>query len=217
MRKILIVLTILIVSVLLTPIVNAAEIKQRQFNNSSGCYIEMTGQVKETDTQKIINIMEQNACPDGDIGFLQIHSNGGSANGGRNVAGVIKHYGLSTMVSSKEGVAVSAGFSILMAGKEVFVYEDSKIGHHAPWIPEFSYNSHYVGKKPVAPYIHNLSGQKLIVDSINQDLETIPPWLIVKYITKIEGEVYWLTPVDKLKLYREGYIKLLKAKSDDGT
>ena len=52
----------------------------------------------------------------------------------------------------------------------------------------------------------------MIVDSIEQDLETIPAWLIVKYITKIQGEVYWLSAVDKLKLHKEGYIRLLKAK-----
>lgn len=206
-----VVFTILVVSVVLAPIVNAAEIKQQQFNDNPGCYIDMTGEIKDTDAQKIVDIMEANACPTGDITVLQITSGGGSANGGRYVADVIKHYGLNTMVAKKEGMAVSAGFSILMSGEEVFIYEGAKIGHHSPWIPEFEYNAFYVGKKPLPPYDHNVYGQKMIVDSIEQDLESVPAWLIVKYITKIQGEVYWLTPVDLLKLHKQGYIKLLKA------
>ena len=206
-----VVFVILVVSVLLAPIVSAAEFERGTFTDSTGCYIKMTGEIKDEDAQMIVNLMEDDTCATGKTTALEITSGGGSAKGGRHVADVIKFYGLNTMVAAKEGMAVSAGFSILMSGKEVYIYENAMIGHHSPWIPEFSYNSFYVGKKPVAPYTHNLHGQKMIVDSIEQDIGTVPAWLIVKYITKIQGEVYWLTPVDLLKLHKEGWIKLLKA------
>ena len=212
MKKIVIVFTILVVSVVLAPIVNAADIKQMQFKDSPGCYIDMRGEIKDTDAQEIVNLIEARNCPTGETNMLMITSGGGSAQGGTDVADVIKFYGLDTMVSEVDGLAVSAGFSILMSGKTVFIYENARIGHHSPWIPEFEYNAFYVGKKPLPPYDHNVYGQKMIVDSIEQDLETIPAWLIVKYITKIQGEVYWLSAVDKLKLHKEGYIRLLKAK-----
>ncbi len=210
MRHMLVVFVILVVSVLLAPIVNAADVKQHQFENSSDCYIDLSGEIKDEDAQKVINIMEANACPTGNITALMVTSGGGSQKGGRYVASVIKHYSLNTMVSRKEGLAVSAAFTILMSGTEIYVYEGAKIGHHSPWIPEFQYNAFYVGKKPIAPYKHNVLGQKMIVNSIKEDLEIIPDWLIVKYITRIQGEVYWLTPVDLMKLSKEGYIKILK-------
>lgn len=214
-KVLMVVLSPLLLLMLLTPTtVEAANIERVKFEDSNDCYINLDGDIKDSDAKEIVTLMENDDCV-GKTTTLVVNSTGGSQKGGKYVQDAIEFYKLNTKVNPK-GIAVSAGFTILMSGEEVTISDSSRIGHHSPWIPETTYNLFYMsrspiqkGPKPLLPYGHMLIGQQMIVDAIADDIDIVPAWLIVKYAVEIEGSVYWLTPVDKLKLHKEGFVTLL--------
>ena len=212
-KVLMVVLSPLLLVLLLTPVtVEAANVELVQ-SSSENCHINLDGKIEDDDAQKIVDLMEDNKCL-GEITSLTVNSGGGSQKGGQYIQEAIEFYKLDTKVDPL-GTAVSAGFTILMSGEKITISHSSLVGHHSPWIPEGVYNSHFfkrqmAGLPTVPPFGHMLEGQKMIVEAIAGDIEIIPAWLIVKYIVEIEGSVYWLTPLDKLKLHKEGFITLIK-------
>jgi hypothetical protein len=73
------------------------------------------------------------------------------------------------------------------------------------------YNDHHKDHD-FKPHQYNHYGQTQITNAIKHDLQYVPPWLIVKYIQKIQGEMYFLNRADVIRLEKEGRITLVRQK-----
>ena len=212
-----IVVTLTVALITLSNTIMASEVTLHLPTETEKCHITMIGPIEDGDAGKLLDVVDL-PCGTGedDVKLLKISSLGGLSSEAEEITHIIQSYELDTMTNGHESQNFSAGFMILMAGTNVFIHENANLGHHAPWIPEEDYNGYYVelGMKGIglSPYRHNYYGQEMITSAIAFDLQFMPPWLVAKYIGKIEGDVYRITLGDLLKLQKDGWIKIVRAK-----
>ena len=178
------------------------------------CQVSIKGEILTGDSSKLLALLKE-GCEEGrKIEELSVDSLGGSDFESIKMVSYIQAYKLKTKVV-RGSSAISAGFSLLMAGRDIKVYEGAVVGTHAVWYPRQSYNDIYLldeeeDQKP--PFYHLNIGITSVTNAIKFDRETlgIPGWLIVKYITKINGSMYYLNFSDVIKLEAEGKISYIQ-------
>tara|TARA_R110000823_G_scaffold2934_3_gene11658 strand:+ start:625 stop:1257 length:633 start_codon:yes stop_codon:yes gene_type:complete len=185
----------------------AATVTTTKYAKSDNCYLTFSGGVEKGDADKVFNSFLYN-CDGGRVESINIDSIGGNFTEGARVSDVIREMGLNTAVYSGKA-ALSAAFSILMAGSEVSIYSGARTGHHAPWVEKKQYNELYKDSTDTTPVDHFNLGEYFMAKAIKEDMLDIPAWLIIKYITNLEGSMYYLTLSDLIKLDREGYVKYI--------
>jgi len=196
-----------VLSILLMQNLLAAEV---QVFDTKPCQMSIVGDIVKGDSDKMLKLLKKGCKDEGKVSDLYIDSLGGSASESEQMVSYIKAYKLRTIVD-KGDKALSAGFTLLMSGRKIFIMQGSYVGTHAVWFPKQDYNDIYLldeDDEIKKPYYHLDLGIKSVTDIIEFDRDKLglPGWLIVKYITKVDGDMYHLTYEDVIRLEAEGKI-----------